>query len=71
MITQENQPEKKDAKTENPEKFIKEMMEQRKLQQEALNKIMLSIDTTEERAASAESETEEKKLLQRIFKNKK
>lgn len=68
-----DQPEKKiseGSETENPEQFIKEMMEQRKLQQDALSKIMSSIDT-DVRSTSAESPVEKKNLLKRIFRNRK
>ena len=68
-----NNPKKTDQITdpENTEQFIKEMMEQRKLQQDALNKIINFMDHSEERTTPTEPETEEKKLLQRIFKNRK
>jgi ribosomal 30S subunit maturation factor RimM len=62
----ENTPEQQDA-----EQFIKEMMEQRKLQQEALGKIMSFIDTTESRITPVESKAEEKKILKRIFRKRK
>ena len=71
MTTKKNQTKRKSAETENSEQFIKEMMEQRKIQQEALTKIMSSIETSDERNPSPQPEAEEKNLLKRIFKNRK
>ena len=70
-MAQKKNQEERESGIENSEQFIKEMMEQRKLQQEALNKIMSSIDTPDEHSVRPQPETEEKNILKRIFKNRK